>query len=223
MIEALFVVLFLGFLIASVASIIGVVIGLRQKRWKFAIISGSATGVLFVLALIAAGFSNFEETDSEPTIAKSVSEPTPIPTAAPTPIPEPTPIPVVGLGIARDEVQKRFERDFREISFEASESTEGVPNVIGFFSNKRLMLVLEGEGGELREASILFTIAGGTHEEFEKQMDAVYLLGDLVVPEWEGFRDWMQEVLTFLAEHDVADFETTQDETDPYLCWQTRH
>ncbi|MXY20399.1 MAG: hypothetical protein F4Y49_03585 [Dehalococcoidia bacterium] len=219
MTEAILMILALAVFAGMVASTVTVIIGFKSKRWRPAIISGSALGGLFIVFLIFAGATGqMEELENETDPAEQAVLPTAAPSSNPTPIaaliPNPTPIPPVsvgGLGVSRDEVQRRFEQAFqhRNLAFEASESTDGTPTAYGVFDNKRTGVILEG-ADELYEASLLFTIAGGSQEDFQDQMDAVFLLGDLVIPEWEGRSDWLHEVLAFLAEHDVADFETMQ-------------
>ena len=223
MVEALAIVLLLGFLAAFIASIVGVVIGVRRKQWRLAIITGSVSGALFVLFVIAAVLSDFEGSDSGVTERElAVAEPAPTPVqqesppqvSAPTAVPEPTlvsPTPEPGLGVTRDEVQKRFEKDFafRELTFQTSEATDGTPTAVGFFDNKRTMIVLEG-ADELFEVSVVFTIEGGSKGDFQDQMDTVYLLGDLILPEWDERRDWVHEVLAYIGKHNAADFEATQ-------------
>ena len=216
MLEAVAIVLFLGFLAACIASIVGVVIGLRLKQWRIAWISGAVTGVLFVLFAVAVSLSTTEEPDNGITEQAQlpVQQEAPPQASAPTAAPVPTPVPPTpepGLGVTRAEVEKRFEKDFgfRGLTFQASEATDGTPTAVGFFDNQRTMIVLEG-ADELFEASVVFTIEGGSKGDFQDQMDAVYLLGDLIVPEWDERRDWVHEVLSFIGKHNAADFETTQ-------------
>ena len=201
MTEAISLILGMAMFVALIAAVVGVTFGFRRKQWRLAVITGSLFGGLFIVFTIFMGATGqLEDLESEiPT------QPSERPTTAPITKPS-------GLGISRDEVQKRLERELRDqgILFQSTESTDGTPAVIGSVDSKRMGVVLAGPEDELHQVSLLFTIAGGTHEEFRNQMDAVYLLGDLVVPEWEGRRDWLHEALAFLAEYDVADFETTQ-------------
>ena len=223
MLEAISQILGLTLLAAMVAAIVGLVRGFRRKQWRLAWITGSIFGVIFVIAIIfigATGQLDDLETETSATdtaisaqAALSVTAPPSVPQVS-APIPTPTSAPVSGLGISRDEVQRRFEQEFagQGITFQATESTDGTPAVMGSVDSKRMGVILEGPEGELLQAYVLLNIGGASEEDVRMQFAAMNLLTDWVVPEWEGRREWILESSSFLGEFGVANFETTHDD-----------
>ena len=114
MLETISMILAFAFLAAAVATFVGIIRGFIRKRWRFAIIAGSACAALFVAILIfIAATEGFDEPDNELVVAKdparaptsqaAVPEPTlaepaqvvtPSPEPALTPVPTPIPTPI---------------------------------------------------------------------------------------------------------------------------------
>ena len=215
MTEAISVILAMAMFAAMVAAIVGVVIGFRRKRWRLAIITGSIFGALFVVVTIFMGatgqLDDLEtETPTKP-VEQPVAAPAPEPASVqPVLIPEPTPM-VGGLGVSRDEAQRRFEEKFRDqgIIFQSTESTDGTPTVLGSVDSKRMAVILVGTEDELLQASMLFTIGGASEQDVRMQFAAMNLLADVAAPEWEERREWILESSSFLADFGRANFETT--------------
>ena len=195
MLEAISAIVAMAFLCASVAAIIGVIIGFRRKQWKLAIIAGSVTAGLFVVIAILMGVTDeFDDPETETAQAPVEQVPTPAPAS---PVPELAPAAVDGLSISRDEVQKQFERQFQDqgIIFEPTVSTEGTPAVIGSVDSKRMGVVLEGTENELLEASVLSAMGGASDQEVDMQVEAMNLIGNLLIPEWEEREIWTREAI----------------------------
>lgn len=201
MIEAISIVLFLGFLAASIASIVGVIIGLRQKGWRTAILAGSTTGALLILFVIAASLSNFEDSDPDAAQGAPVAVPAaPMPTAIPEPtvIPEPTAIPeptsttapsaVTNLGIERDEVEERFERHFESegLEFGTISDKNGKRVSIGMMDSARMMVIMRDNfEDELESAMVTFTVKDLSSEDSKAIAESMSLLAALIVPNWD--------------------------------------
>ncbi len=221
MIEAITIVLFLGFLAASIASIVGVVIGLVRKRWRFVIITSSATGVLFVLFVIAVNLVPPNEHDGDTAsvahMPTAIPEPTPIPeptsTLEPTAVPEPSPTPYPTLGISSDKVQDEFELFFKRqgIEFNPTDSTSGNPAIMGVTESKHMALVLENVEGELVHAIIQLQVGGFmTDDDVESVGKSMMLLAELIVPEWDR-RTWIQGALSTGSKSGAANLEDVHD------------
>ncbi len=218
MVEALSIILLFGFLAACIASIIGVVIGFRRKEWLLAIITGSATGVLFILFVIAASFADFEESTG-PTPEQAVSPPTipsaPIPAVEPSPTAtaEPTPTPIPNLGIKRAEVQKRFERLLRDqgITFEPTISTDGNPTMMGLTEDDRIGVALQGSDDELTYAAVLVNMGGYmSDDDIKAATGTLRLLPELIVPQWDRNK-WIRIGLTAADKVGTANIEQVHD------------
>ena len=170
MVEAISIVLFLGFVAACIASIIGVVVGVRQKRWRMAFITGSVTGVLLVLFVVAASFANFEEPDSGVTEQAAV-----IPTPEPTLVP--TPIPVGGFGISRDDVHE-FLRGF-DFGKVENRDCPGTTCTSIKSSNPNVEVWLYGADDSLHSASVY----GDTLANDSDTGEAMALVVNIIMPE----------------------------------------
>lgn len=209
MLEAISAILAMAFLSASVAAIIGVIIGFRRKRWKLAIIAGSVTAGLFVVIIILMGATGeFDDTETETAQAPVEQASTPAPPAL-----EPKPAAVDVLSISRDEVQQQFERQFQDqgIAFQSTASTEGTPAVIGSVDSKRMAVILEGPESELTKASVLLVVGGASDQETDAQVKAMKLMGDLLTPEWEERDTWIREAMrAYQVNNNATTFATIQ-------------
>lgn len=218
MIDAIGIVLLLGFLAACIAVVIGVVIGVRQKQWTVTWISGVAAGVLLVLLMIAAGISASSSHDTDPdeqarapqeAAPLAAVQPTavPTPTVAPTPIP-PTPVPPTptpqpfGLDVTRDEAQKRFERMYRDhgLVFEP-DTFKGLPALAGSAFDGRIVLVLVGNGDSplVYGALVLHDTGTVIPEVALLAAESMWLLSELAVPKWDRAK-WLPEAMNALPD-----------------------
>lgn len=111
------------------------------------------------------------------------------------------------------EVQKRFEKEFQErgLIFQSTELAEGTPAVLGSVDTRRMLVILQGAENRLREACVSFSIGGASDYDMQMQLNAVKLLGDLLIPEWEERNEWLLEAIdTSVGNLSAANLSTTQ-------------
>ena len=205
MLEAVLLVFALAFIAGIVVTVIGVVIGRRRKQWKLAIIGGAVTVVALVIFTAineSTGdtISNPPEQALQPAVQQAPLPPTVEPTTPPAPTPEPPPTAEsepedVGLGVARSEIQRAYEKRLKNRNILFSPETDG-GNVVGVTEDEKIFIAIAGPADNVN-AVVLRVSFGGfmTDDDIKDAGESLYLLPETVLPDWDSYDAWINDAI----------------------------